>query len=308
MDVSIILVSYNTKDLTRECIKSIYEKTHGISYDIWVIDNASSDGSVEMLREEFPEVKLIASEVNHGFGKANNIAIKESQGKYVFLLNTDTILLNNAVKILFDFMEESPEIGACGGQLFNADMTYQMGYGEFNNLEKLRRKAYGINFSVIKHRLNRKFAQKVLKSKNYIYDTTTKSKEVDYIIGADMMLKREALDKAGLFNEVIFMYGEEMELQFRIKKNGYNIKFNPEAKILHYGGGSTTDENKKLKIEKLMLEGNTKFFKYAYGEKEYQQAKILYLIYYLRYLVLRPFSHKSYKRLNLIIDLFRQKN
>jgi len=105
MDVSIILVSYNTKNLTRECLKSVYEKTEGIEYDIWVVDNASSDGSPQMIKEEFLGVKLIESPENLGFGRANNIAIKQSDAKYCFLLNTDTILINNAVKILFDYMD-----------------------------------------------------------------------------------------------------------------------------------------------------------------------------------------------------------
>ena len=106
MDVSIILVNYNTKELTGDCIKSVYELTRDISYDIFVVDNASSDGSVQMIKEEFPAVKLIESPENLGFGRANNLAIKQSEAKYCFLLNTDTVLVNNAVKILFDFMEK----------------------------------------------------------------------------------------------------------------------------------------------------------------------------------------------------------
>ena len=121
-DVSIILVSYKTKDLTRNCIKSIVEKTKNISYDIFVVDNNSQDGTCEMLKEEFPFVKLIENSQNIGFGAANNLAIKESDAEYVFLLNTDTLLVNNAVKILHDFLENNRQVGVCGANLYDENI------------------------------------------------------------------------------------------------------------------------------------------------------------------------------------------
>ncbi|HSA06043.1 MAG TPA: glycosyltransferase family 2 protein [Candidatus Gastranaerophilales bacterium] len=305
MDVSIILVSYNTKNLTKECIKSIYEKTNGLSYEIWVVDNASSDGSVEMLQQEFPEVKLIASKENLGFGKANNVAIKQSYAKYCLLLNTDTVLLNNAVKIFFDFMEnpENINVGACGGQLYNADMSNQLSFGEFNDIEKLKRKALGIDQNVIRHRINRFFEKKVKGNQNYIYDARGRIGEVDYIIGADLMLRKSALDKAGIFDEIFFMYGEESELQFRIKKHGYNIKIIPDAKILHYGGASSANKNKQLDVEKMLLKGNINFFKLCYGQDAAKKAKFYYIIYYLRYFALRFFAPKAFSRLKTALEL-----
>lgn len=301
MDVSIILVSYNTKELTRDCIKSIYEKTEGISYDIRVVDNASTDGSVEMLREEFPEVKLIASEENLGFGRANNLAIKESDAKYCFLLNTDTVLLNNAVKILFDFMEkpENSQVGACGGQLFNSDMTYQWSVGEFNSLEKLYRKSIGINFHQIKYRFRDIFKSRIMKEKRH---SPSSKQNVDYIIGADMMLRKSAIDEAGAFDERFFMYSEEAELCFRLKKHGYKIRFVPESHILHYGGGSS-DKKVPLAVEKMMLNGNILFFKISYGEEAAKKAKLYYIVYYLRYLVFRFFTPKAFSRLKIAMEL-----
>lgn len=308
MDVSIILVSYNTKDLTRDCIKSIYEKTQGVEYEVWVVDNASSDGSTQMIKEEFPAVKLIESPENLGFGRANNLAIKQSEAKYCFLLNTDTLLVNNAVKILFDFMEnpENANIGACGGQLYNADMTLQHSVGEFDTLDKLYKKALGINFTPIIHRYKHIFKTKFKKQidkqedKPYIFSS---GYEPDFIIGADLMLRKAALDKAGVFDERIFMFGEEAELCFRLKKNGYNIKFVPDSKIIHFGGASSNKTNTPIAIEKMVLNGTILFFKFCYDEETAKKAKLFYILYYLRYLPLRFFSPRAFKRLKMALEL-----
>lgn len=305
MDVSIILVSYNTKDLTRNCLKSVYEKTQGISYEIWVVDNASTDGSVEMIKEEFPEVKLIENKENLGFGTANNLAIKQSQSKYCFLLNTDTILLNNAVKILFDFMEkpENSNVGACGGQLFNSDMTYQPSWGNFKTLENLQKKAYGTNYYEIKHRLNKFLSNFKDKEKVVDYNKGNSITKVDYISGADLMLRRSVLEECGIFDERFFMYSEEVELQFRIQKHNYSCVFVPEAKIMHYGGASIIKENTPLNVEKIALASTILFFKLAYGDKAAKKAKLYYIIYYFRYLFVRFFSPKAFARLKMAFEL-----
>ncbi len=302
MDVSIILVSYNTRDLTRDCIKSIYEKTQGVSYEIWVVDNASTDGSVEMLREEFAEVKLIANSENLGFGKANNLAIKESKAKYCFLLNTDTVLLNNAVKILYDFMEkpENVQVGACGGQLYNSDMTSQWSTGEFNTLEKLYKKSIGMNLNQIKYRFRDKIKSGIFKENRY---SPSSGQDVDYIIGADMMLRRSAINEAGVFDERFFMFCEEAELCFRLKKNGYKIKFVSESQILHYGGASAYNKNSSLHVEKMLLDSNILFFKIAYGENAAKKARFYYIIYYLRYFIFRFFTPKAFARLKTALEL-----
>lgn len=307
MDVSIILVNYNTKELTKDCIKSVYEKTDGIEYDIWVVDNASSDGSVKMIKEEFPDVKLIESPENLGFGRANNIAIKQSDAKYCFLLNTDTVLVNNAVKILFNFMEkhENYDVGGCGGQLYNADMTLQDSVGEFDTLDKLRKKAFGINFQELLYRYKHIFKTKVLKHKESLKEDKPYALESnynpDFIIGANLLLRKFALDQVGAFDEKFFMFGEEAELCFRLKKNGYRIKFVPESSIIHFGGASSAKSNNQLKIEKMVLTGTVLFFKLCYGEKVAKKAKLFYILYYLRYLPLRFFSPKAFQRLKIAL-------
>ena len=302
MDVSIVLVSYNTKELTEKCIKSVYEKTADVNFDIWVVDNNSHDGSAEMVEKEFPEVNLIKNSENLGFGRANNLAISNIQSKYVFLLNTDTILLNNAVKILYDFMEkpENANVGACGGQLYNSNMTFQCSIGEFNTLDKLYKKSLGINFTAIKYRFKNLFKERVLKKDKHHF---TASCAADYIIGADLMLRKSALDKAGVFDERFFMFCEEAELCFRLKKDGYRSIFVPESKILHYGGSSSYDQNTQIEVEKMIIKSNILFFKIAYGETFAKKAKFYYIIYYLRYLFLRFFTPKAFARLKMALEV-----
>jgi len=306
MDVSIILVSYNTKNLTRNCIKSIYEKTENLKYDIRVVDNNSSDGSVQMIQEEFPQVKLVASSENLGFGKANNIAIKQSDAKYCFLLNTDTLLINNAVKMLFDFMEkpENQNFGACGGQLYNADMTLQHSVGEFDTIDMLYKKALGLNFDMLAVRYKNLFKSKVKNHSETQQDRSfifSPDYQPDFIIGADLMLRKSALDKTGAFDEQFFMFGEEAELCYRIKKHCYKIGFVPQASIVHFGGASAYNNNKPLQVEKMVLDGTILFFKLCYGEKTAKKARLLYILYYLRYLPLRFFSPKAFKRLSIAL-------
>ncbi len=227
MDVSIILVSYNTKQLTLDCIKSIYKNTSGLDFEILVVDNDSKDGSAEAIRENFPQVNLLEPKENLGFGRANNLAIKNSKGKYVFLLNTDTVLINNAVKILFDFMENNPKTGACGGNLFNyykKNIKTVHSYGFLNTPKRHIMRMLGLRYFLrnIKNDAER-----------------DKLQQVEQIIGADLMLRKSALDEVGIFNEKFFLYYEESELQFRIRQAGYSIYYVPDAKIFHFEGAST---------------------------------------------------------------------
>ena len=289
MDVSIVLVSYNTKDLTRNCIKSIYEKTKDLDYEIFVVDNNSKDGSPEMLKKEFPNIHLIQNSQNKGFGAANNIAIKESSGKYIFCLNTDTILVNNAIKILYDFMEQNPNAGACGGQLYKEDMTPQHSHGVFNNIKKIAFSSLGLCFlfpNFYKHKLC-----------NQDHILNTKIKKVDYITGADLMLRRNILDTIGLFDEDFFMYCEESELQFRLMKKNYSSFIVPNAKIIHIEGAAC-----KFPIERLRLMRDSEllFFRKCYGAHYSYSAKLLYII---RYLFSIQFNKNYIKLLSIMLKL-----
>lgn len=245
MDVSIILVNYNTKDLTLECIKSVYEKTNGIDFDIYVVDNNSWDGSCEAIEQAYPQVKLIKNKENQGFGAANNIAVKLSDAKYCFCLNTDTILINNAVKILYDFMENNPQTGVCGGQLYDKDMKIAASVGNFPSTIRIF-----FQFCGLKYIFHSYWEKKIAPAKSMVADRPV---SVDYISGADIFFRKSVLDKIGLFDENIFMYGEESDICFRIKKAGFDVIFVPDSKIIHLCGKSSANLNKQKIISESLL-------------------------------------------------------
>lgn len=288
MEVSIILVSYNTKDLTRNCLNSVYEKTQGVDFEIYVVDNNSQDGSCEMIEQEFPQVKLIKNTENKGFGAANNIAIKQSTSKYVFLLNTDTVLLNNAVKIFYDFMEkpENQKVAVCGGNLYNEDMSHQHSYGNFPSLGRIAFTVLGLNF-IFKSYYNKKFNPKGENNNNEL-------KKVDYITGADMFMRKSVLEEVGLFDEDFFLYFEETELTYRMNKAGYKSIIIPDAQIIHLCGLSGEISLEKLK---LFRSSELLYFEKTCNKLIRNLVKAMYLI---RYLLDFRFNTDYFRKVNTI--------
>lgn len=231
MDVSIILVNYNTKDLLSQCIKSIYEKTNGLRYEIIVSDNGSIDGTVPMLKQDFAEVVILDNNANLGFGKANNRAIEIAKGKYLFLLNTDTYLLNDAISIFWNFMEkpENSNVACCGGDLFDAIGNKQASFGNFPSfIDAISQLGF--------YRLYKKYYQRHITGGVFNYNE--KIKQVDYICGADMFLRKSLMDNIGYFDDDFFLYFEETEMSYRIYKANYKSVLIPSAKIVHLEGGS----------------------------------------------------------------------
>lgn len=237
MDVSIILVNYNTADLLLACIRSILGKTEQLIYEIIVVDNASSDSSVELVRSKFPSVKVIANEENVGFGVANNIGVQNAQGKYVWFLNSDTLLINNAAKILHDAIEGYPKAVIAGGNLYDANMKpatsfYQTMPGLWADVDYL---FFNI-FSKLKYKTNLNF------------NHSSRIIEVDgFISGADLMIERSIFEDIGGFDKDFFMYYEETELTYRIKRLGFKIISVPEAQIIHLEGASETKKENSLR-------------------------------------------------------------
>ena len=265
-DVSIILVSYNTKEFTKNCLKSIFEKTTDVDFDVYVVDNNSIDGTCEMIKSDFPEVHLIENKENLGFGNANNLAINVSESKYLFLLNTDTSLINNAVKILYDFMEQHPEAGACGGNLYNKEGNNVHSYGYFPTLKSEIIRLFNLGMF---------FPDEQLKIKDNGENLQNLKKEVDIIIGADLFLRKSVIDNVGGFDKDFFLYDEESELQYRIKKSGYKIYIIPESKIYHFEGKSTKD---RLSTRRFKMISKILFFKKCYGKKELSLFKFIYYL------------------------------
>lgn len=232
MDVSVIIVNYNTLDLTRNCLKSIYEQTKDINFEVIVSDNGSVDGSIEMIRQDFPQVVLIENNANLGFGAANNRGLKIARGKYIFYLNSDTILLNNAIKIFYDYWEGSENkdsIGALGTNLMDKELNVIHSGGQYPSYKST---LIGlIKFFVAELWLYRKIPKK--KKENLFYPD---GKWCGYITGADLFVLN---NESAYFDENFFMYYEETDLQYNsFKKKGLDCWLLKEPKIIHFGGGS----------------------------------------------------------------------
>ncbi len=262
MDVSIVIVNYNTKALVIDCINSIVQKTKDIDYEIIVVDNNSSDGSSEELKNKFSDVKIIENKENIGFGLANNKGFEIAKGKYLFCLNPDTILINNAVKILFDFMERNEDCAAAGGNLFDKRFNYVHSFGYGDDVKSLLLRRTYLKFFHFKEYLKIKFYEEKI--------DRTKVQEVNHITGADLMLRNSVIKELGGFAPEFFMYFEETELETRIKRAGYKIFFVPESKIIHLEG--------KTKNHKCHYYYNKSFIEYyrlCYGEAWAEIADML---------------------------------
>ncbi|STO30816.1 dTDP-Rha:alpha-D-GlcNAc-pyrophosphate polyprenol, alpha-3-L-rhamnosyltransferase [Fusobacterium necrogenes] len=273
MDVSIIIVNYNTLDLTKNTIESVFEKTKGLNYEVILVDNASTDGSIEFFENSYKDkVIFIKNNENLGFGRANNKGIEIAKGKYIFLLNSDTLLKNNAIKILYDFMEKNNNCGICGGNLYtlNNDPLHSF----FPDLPYVTIKTEAIVY------LNfiEKICRKILKRKRDFNYTNT-PKVVGCITGADMMLRKSILDKVGIFDEDFFMYSEEIELTYRVYRSGYLSYSVPEAKIIHLEGKSITFKENRFRM------GLESKYKYFYKTSNLKICKYAYYISQLGHLL-----------------------
>ena len=268
MDVSVIIVNYNTLELTKNTIESVFKKTEGLNYEVILVDNASTDGSVEYFENNYKEkIIFIQNRENLGFGKANNKGIEIAKGKYIFLLNSDTLLINNAIKILFDFMEQNIECGVCGGNLYDRDNK------PVHSFKKELVNIYS-DFDFIKN-----FILKFIYKKRMDFNYTNKNIEVGYITGADMFIRKKMLEKVGIFDSDFFMYFEETELTARIKSSGKKIISVPQAKIIHLEGKSTQFKERKFRM---FTESKYKYFYKVYSLRE---VKLAYYISQLKYLI-----------------------
>lgn len=262
-ELSIIIINYNTPQLTYNCIVSIKEKTEDVQYEIIVVDNNSNDDSVAFLKQHFPDIIILESSENIGFGRANNLAIEMAHADTFFLLNSDTIIIDNSIKILYDYLQSHPETGVCGGLLLNADGS--IGY---SSSPKLTLTHYFRSY------LPSCFHKTPIE--NNILNVT----DVGYVIGADMMVRKEVLEKAGKFDPDFFLYCEEAELSHRIKKQNYHIQLVPSARIIHLGGMSGT-ANKELNEFIVQEQWYSRFL---YFDKVYSSRHPYYL-YFLHYFI-----------------------
>lgn len=240
--------------MTDECICSVIEKTSGISYEIILVDNASIDGSKEFFSKD-KRVMYIYNDENLGFGKANNKGIEIAQGRNILFLNSDTLLRNNAITILSDFLDNHPDAGACGGNLFRTDGTPGMSFGRY--------------FPSLHEELNVFFESipdKIIYGKNTHFNHKGKNLKVGFISGADLMVKHSVLESVGYFDPSFFLYYEETELCLRINRFGKSIVSVPKAEIIHFEGGTTgSSYESKVKNWSQMEKSRAIFYNLSYS-------------------------------------------
>jgi GT2 family glycosyltransferase len=232
MDLSIIIVNYNVKEFLQNLLNSISKASSNITKEIIIVDNASDDGSVEMIKEKFPAAQLMSNEKNLGFGKANNQALEIAKGKYVLLINPDTIVSEDTFVKLIEFFENNQEAGLAGCKILNPDGSLQLA---------CRRSFPGpwTSFCKVTGLSNLFPNSKIFARYNLTYLSEDKTYEVDAISGSFMMMRKEVYDKVGGFDEEFFMYGEDLDLCYRIQKAGYKVFYFHNTQIIHYKGEST---------------------------------------------------------------------
>lgn len=260
MDISIIIVNYKTPQLCINCINSVYEKTVGIDFEIILVDNDSRDNSLQLIKEEFGDkVILVDAKENLGFGKANNLGAKYAKGEYLFLLNSDTILKNNAIKHLYDFIITDPTVGIVGGNLFDEDGNHAHSF-KLNQIDLSSLKVPSF-FKAMRHKLSGKMT-------DWEFNDTKEPIELNgYITGADLMIKKSIFDEVGGFDKDFFMYFEESEMTVRVRQLGYKVYSVPAAEIIHLEGASTNGRSFSERRQRMFNESAVLYFRKVFGEE-----------------------------------------
>lgn len=245
--VSIIILSYNTKNLLRDCLSSIFKTAKNIPFEVIVLDNASSDGSSEMVKKEFGQVVSIEQQENVGFAKGVNTASKKAKGEYLLLVNSDTQILEGSIGEMVDYMQKNEKAGVLGGRLQDSHGTVEKSFGGFPTL-----------LSVL-------FDQKK------VDEAVVGERNVDWVNGGFMLLRKSLFVKLGGFDERFFMYVEDMDFCYRVKKEGYLVVWLPQALVTHVGQGSS---NRSFAIQHIFL-GLIYFFKKHKNAVEYMLIRVL---------------------------------
>src|ERR1700756_725360 len=230
-DVSIVIVSFNTRDVLRECLESVERESAGVRVEVMVVDNHSSDGSPEMIEREFPWVRLFSSKVNLGFASANNVALEVVRGRYAVLLNSDAFLRPGSLALAVRHMDEHPEAGLAGARLVGRDDAWQPSARMFPSLMTDLFVMTGLAGRFPKSRLFGKFDR--------TWADPMEACECDWVPGAFSIIRAEALRKAGLFDPEFFLYSEEVDLCRRVRDAGYKIMYWPDIVVTHIGGESS---------------------------------------------------------------------
>lgn len=260
--LSVVIVNWNTQALLAECIAAVEREAAALSYDIWVVDNGSTDGSVAMLRRDFPHVHLIQSQVNLGFAGANNLAMQRSKGRYLLLLNTDAIVRPSALQALLEVAAASPRAGIVGAHLLNPDGSFQASHTnfptlwqEFLILSTIGRRVYGSWYP------------------SHGPEAAKGPQRVDYVEGACLLVRRDALEQVGGLDEGYFMYAEEVDWCKRMAAHGWEVWYAPTAQVVHIGGASSV--NRKTSREADLYRSRVRYFRVHHGWLQAEALKAM---------------------------------
>lgn len=270
MDVSILIINWNTRDILRDCLKSVYRQTSSIHFETIVVDNASSDGSVEMIQREYPQVILIKNDRNRGFAAANNQGIAIAQGRYVLLLNSDTVILDRAVSKTLAFADQHPEAAVVGCRVLNPDRTLQPTCFLFPSL---------LNLFLSSTYLYKIFPQsRFFGREQMTWWDRNDVRQVEAVTGCFMLVRKKSIEQVGMMDEKYFMYAEEADWCYRFQKAGWKNLFFPDAQIIHLGGQSTRKVSSEMTVclrLSLLL-----FFQKHYSKLCYRAAQALFFFWF----------------------------
>jgi hypothetical protein len=260
--LSIIIVTWNSEEFIEACLESIFETKGSIDLEVIVIDNASEDGTVKIIKEFELEVRLISNQKNLGYAKGNNQGIEIARGEYLLLLNPDVELQDNCLKLMLRFLQEHKGIDGLGPQLLNKDGSIQPSCREFPDFTILLWEVTGLSYLFPRNRTFGRWRMGYFDFKS--------AREVEQPMGSCLLLRREVLRKVGTFNERFPIFFNDVDLCYRIKESGGKLYFYPEAKALHYKGGSTQKAKPKM-----ILSSHSSFFRFLNKHKKGVLSKIL---------------------------------
>ncbi|MGL5828164.1 MAG: glycosyltransferase family 2 protein, partial [Angustibacter sp.] len=258
--VSILIVNWNSSELLDQALNSLQSETRDISFEVVVVDNGSRDGSLDMLEHKWPQVRRVELPTNHGFGVANNIGFKHCRANYILLLNADTICLPTTVSGLVRAMDEHPEAGCIGARHLNPDLSLQWSMDDFPSL---------LNDSLRYLDLIRLPALRGWLRKKYpAFSDHDVDREVDWVNGACLIIRKEVLDTVGGFDPYFFIYAEELDWCFRIWRGGWTVRFTPTAEVIHIHGGSFNATDGRRTI--LIYQSLKRYYHKHYSRRKYR--------------------------------------
>lgn len=293
LDLSIVIVNWNVCDLLRDCLKSIQTTTHNITYEVIVVDSASSDQSVEMVKAEFPTVKLYAQHENVGFTRGNNIGLNVATGRHLLLLNPDTVVLDHAIEQMVTYLDQNPSVGIVGAHTLNTDGTHQ----------STRRRFPTFITALFESTWLQSYAPQSILNHFYVYDIPNDAiAPVDWVQGSALMARREVYDQIGGLDTKFVMYSEEVDWCKRAKDQGWDVIYHGGAKIIHHGGQSTAQIAAKKHI--YFQESKLRYFRKHHGAFQAQLLRLFLMLNYLWEIVLHGIKaligHKRALRIEYI--------